>query len=229
MLSIWKFVGVVLDLRPFVDDETELLEDVRDLARVVSMMGWSGPRTIGRPGAVTSIASAARRAASAAARVRAWAWPNAASTALAHLVGDGAHLRAIVGWQGADPAKDERELALLAEDTRRAAPRDRRTCGRRRSQRSPPPRMSRRSRVSDARSTSPRSLVPLVARVRSPRIRNPRRRRDDSRVRSRSGCAGQPARGSRPSRNLDDLRKRARHRGRRGRRGSCGRSPRRPA
>ena len=79
------------------------------------MMGWSAPRRIGRPGVVTSTASARSRTSSSDPRSSVAARRQGRLDRPADLVRDRSDARSILGRQRADPAEDRRQAALLAE------------------------------------------------------------------------------------------------------------------
>ena len=107
------------------------------ISRIVSMIGWSAPRRIGRPGVVTSTASAASRASSSAPRSSVPRSASAASIAPRTSLATAPTRGRSSGGQRADAAQDGRQAALLAEDVELDRLEGRRRRGRPRSRPAP--------------------------------------------------------------------------------------------
>ena len=181
------------------------------------MLGWSEPRRNGRPGNVTSMASAASRAVSSLPRRSVAALREGGLDGDPDGVGDGADLGPVVGAERADPAQDAGEAALLAEDVELERFERRRVRGG----------LDRAERVVAAASRGrgsgrrgPRCSLRHGSGITNPRPSSTSRARV---VERRSGGSFR-----RPSRR-SAMRRRSRCRGRRGRPGSCGRSRCRPS
>ena len=190
------------------------------ISRIASMLGWSEPRRIGRPGVVTSTASAARRAVSSDPRSPAPRSARAASIAPRTAFATAPTLGRSSAGRRADPAQDAGQPALLAEDV------ELQRVERRHVRRRPRPTPSAsawsasRSRVRSARST----LLLVVARA--DESANPRSSWT-SRARGRDrGPVDRAVRRSSPARRSA---RRSTRRGWRGRPGSCDRSGRPPS
>ena len=124
MLSIWKLRRSSSISGPR-RRRTRTGRRSRRSASIVSLIGWSVPRRIGRPGVVTSTASAASRSASAEPRRSVPRSASAASMAAADGVGDGADPRPVLGRQRADAAQDAGQARPSCRGRRARAPRGR--------------------------------------------------------------------------------------------------------
>jgi hypothetical protein len=110
-----EVADVVFDLGPFIHDEPELLEDVRDLGdRRVDRVERAatdrpaGRRDVDRLGGKASIELGTAQGPAPLGERGLDGGPD--------LVRDGTDLRAVLGGQRPDPAQDAGEATLLAED-----------------------------------------------------------------------------------------------------------------
>src|SRR6188768_256539 len=108
MLSIWKLrTSSSISGPSYVTNPN--CPKIAAISAMVSLMGWSVPRRIARPGVVTSTRSALSRAGWSRARPgRFDRGPD--------IVRDGAHPWAILAGERADAAQDAGQAPLLAED-----------------------------------------------------------------------------------------------------------------
>ena len=115
MLSIWKFVTSSSISGDSYTTKPNWAK-IAAISAIASMLGWSVARRTGRPGVVTSTASAASRASRAPAPEDRATRRERRLDRQADRVGDGADPRTILGWERADPARDGGQPPLLAED-----------------------------------------------------------------------------------------------------------------
>ncbi len=222
MLSIWKLRTSSSISGPSYTTNPNWPK-ISAISAIVSLIGWRLPRRTGRPGVVTSTASAARRVSSSEPRSDAPRSASAASMATRTVLAMAPTCGRSSGGRATDPAQHPGQPALLAQDVelQRLERRDV-GGGLDRRQRLRAQRLEVAGQVGEVH--RPPCLWSIEPGITNPRASaTSRARRGVVRrcgdVRSGSGCPWRARRSGR----------RSRCRERRGRPGSCGRSRRRPS